>query len=258
VQKWKSATVHLTLQIRNEVSLFVVSALIAVASTGCSSNGRESITQQELARRTQELLDGVTAGDRRPFERYFAEDSLIHDEKGRSMDKRALVADITPPPPDWSGGIKLGRAESIIVGDTAIFTYDLDETETISGQTMYARYHTTDTWLRRDGEWRIAAEQALRYYADPAAGRPDTARYPEYVGTYELSPGKTCVVTVDGAALYSEASGKAKVPLISETGDMYFRKDVEGRVLFRRDAQGKVDALIDRRNNEDIVWRKVR
>jgi hypothetical protein len=233
-------------------------SFFVVASAGCSGNRGEPITQQELARRTQELLDGITGGDRRPFERYFAQDSFIHDEKGRTMDKRALVADITPLPPDISAGIKLGRAESIIVGDTAIFSYDMDETETIAGQTMYARYRTTDTWLRRDGEWRIAAEQALRYYADPAAGQPDTTKYPDYMGTYELSPGKTRVVTVDGAALYSEASGKAKVPLISETGDLYFRKDVEGRVLFRRDAQGKVDALIDRRNNEDIVWRKTR
>jgi hypothetical protein len=241
-----------------KVSALAMLLLSVVASAGCSGSRGEPITQKELARRTQELLDGVTAGDRRPFERYFARDSLIHDEKGRSMNKQALVADITPPPPDWSGGIMLGRGESIIVGDTAIFTYDLDEMETISGQTMYARYHTTDTWLRRDGEWRIAAEQALRYYADPPAGQPDTAKYPDYVGTYELRSGKTFTVTIDGVVLYSEESGKARVPLVSETGDMYFRKDVEGRVLFRRDAQGKVDALIDRRNNEDIVWRKAR
>jgi len=33
---------------------------------------------------------------------------------------------------------------------------------------------------------------------------------------------------------------------------------VEGRELFQRDARGKVDALDDRRNNEDIVWKRVR
>jgi hypothetical protein len=240
------------------ISKLTMIALSVVASAGCSGNRGEPITQKELARRTQELLDGIVAGDRRPFERYFAQDSFIHDEKGRSMDKRALVADITPLPPDISAGIKLGRAESIIVGDTAIFSYDMDETETIAGQTMYAQYHTTDTWLRRDGEWRIEAEQALRYYADPAAGQPDATKYADYVGSYQLGLDKTLNVTVDGAALYSEKSGKTKVPLISETGDMYFRKDVEGRVLFRRDGQGKVDAFIERRNNEDIVWRKVR
>jgi len=32
---------------------------------------------------------------------------------------------------------------------------------------------------------------------------------------------------------------------------------VEGRILFHRTESGKVDSLYDRRNNEDVVWRKV-
>jgi hypothetical protein len=34
------------------------------------------------------------------------------------------------------------------------------------------------------------------------------------------------------------------------------RKGVEGRILFRTNSAGKIDALIDRRNNEDVIWRK--
>jgi hypothetical protein len=33
---------------------------------------------------------------------------------------------------------------------------------------------------------------------------------------------------------------------------------VEGRRLFRRAEGGKVDAMIDRRNNEDVVWKKIK
>jgi hypothetical protein len=45
--------------------------------------------------------------------------------------------------------------------------------------------------------------------------------------------------------------------LISDhCADPFFRKGIEGRIFFRYDARGKVDALIDRRNNEDVVWRK--
>jgi hypothetical protein len=35
------------------------------------------------------------------------------------------------------------------------------------------------------------------------------------------------------------------------------RKPIEGRILFRHADDGKVDALIDRRNNEDVIWKKV-
>jgi len=40
--------------------------------------------------------------------------------------------------------------------------------------------------------------------------------------------------------------------------ELFFRKGVEGRILFGYAANGKVDALIDRRNNEDVVWKKTR
>ncbi len=39
--------------------------------------------------------------------------------------------------------------------------------------------------------------------------------------------------------------------------DLFFRPGVEGRRLFHRGANGRVDALIDRRNNQDVVWKKL-
>jgi hypothetical protein len=229
---------------------------VAIGAAGCSRDRGEPITQDVLVRTTQEILDAVARGDRQPFERYFAADSMIFDEKGRSMDKRALLADQSPLPSGYSGAIKLVAPQSRILENVAILSYDLDETETIFGQKLRARYHTTDTWLRRRGAWQIIAEQVLRYYEDPAPGKPDVGKYAEYSGRYELAPGKTLTVTSDGAALYSQNTGKAREALVPEAADIFFRKGVEGRRLFRRDERGQVDALIDRRNNEDVVWRK--
>jgi len=45
---------------------------------------------------------------------------------------------------------------------------------------------------------------------------------------------------------------------LPETSDLFFRKGVEGRILFHYNAKDKVDTLIDRRNNEDVVWAKKR
>jgi hypothetical protein len=84
-------------------------------------------------------------------------------------------------------------------------SYDMDETETIYGQDLRSRYHATDIWMRRNGQWQIVAGQVLRYYEDPTPGKVDGAKFSGYVGTYQLAPGK----------------------------------------------------LIDRRNNEDVVWEKV-
>jgi hypothetical protein len=56
----------------------------------------------ELVRRTQELFDTVAIGNQGPWKQYFAEDAMYFDEKGHSMDKPALVADIKPLPKGYS------------------------------------------------------------------------------------------------------------------------------------------------------------
>lgn len=229
--------------------------LAAPASLAAADN--ETITQDELVRRTQELFDAVAGGDQRPWREYYADDALFFDEQGRSMDKTALVADITPLPKGYSGNIKVLKPQSRIVGHTAILSYDLDENETVYGQDQKARYHGTDTWLYRNGQWQIAATQMFRYYEDPAPGKMDAARLSDYVGTYEVAPGITTTVSRDGDKLYSKREKRPQQLLVPETCDLFFRPGVEGRMLFRRNDSGKVDALVDRRDNEDVVWKKM-
>jgi len=225
--------------------------------TAFAAASDESATRQELLRRTQELYDSIISGNQTPWKKYFADDCTFSDEKGRTLDKTKLVADITPLPKGYSGAIKIDNVISRIIGDTAILSYDANETETIFGQKETARYHTTDTWLRRNGEWQIIATQAHRYYEDPAIGKTDEKKFPEYIGTYELAPGQTRTVSIENGKLFIERIGK-KEELLPETSDLFFRKGVEGRILFHCDSTGKVDALIDRRNNEDVVWRRVK
>jgi uncharacterized protein DUF4440 len=129
------------------------------------------ITQDELVRRTQELYDAIVPGNQAPWKKYFADDCIFADEKGRLFDKPKLIADIAPMPAGYSGTIKIENPQSRIIGNTAILSYDANEAETIFGQNLKARYHVTDTWLQRNGNWQIIASQAHRYYEDPAVGK---------------------------------------------------------------------------------------
>jgi hypothetical protein len=217
-----------------------------------------SITQEELVRRTQQLMDAVVPGNQEPWKQYYADDALFFDEKGREMDKVALVKDVSPMPKGYSGEIKVVRPESRIIGNIAVLSYDTDEVEFIYGQRLNARYHSTDTWMYRNGRWQIIASQVLRYYEDPAIGDADPKKLDLYVGTYELAPGITITVTKDGDNLFAERTGRPREQLFPETDRLFFRKGVEGRRLFHIAADGKVDTLIDRRNNEDVIWKKIR
>jgi ketosteroid isomerase-like protein len=241
-------------------TLVVVLGSGLLFAVGCSHNPSRTgtITQDELVRRTQQLMDAVAPGDQTPWQKYFADDAIYVDEKGKSMDKNGVVADITPMPAGFSGSIKILNARSNIQGDTAILSYDLAETETVFGQELHARYHATDTWRRRHHEWQIVAGEILRYYEDPAPGKADVRRFPDYVGTYQLAPGTERTVTVEAGKLYTQRGDRPRDELFPEASSIFFRAKIEGRILFREGDNGKVDALIDRRNNEDVVWKKVK
>src|SRR5258707_2867768 len=199
-----------------KLALFGLLAATALGSASCTRNSGAPITQEELMRRAQAIVDAIAIGDRAPFEHYFAADSIIVDETGHIMDKKAFVAAQSPLPPGYSGSIKLVKPQSRIMGDAAVLSYDMDETETIYGQKMKARYHETDTWVRRDGAYQIVAEQVLRYYEDPAPGRPDAKHYRDYVGTYQLAPGVLLTVSAEGEQLFRQRAGRPKELLVPE------------------------------------------
>ena len=237
----------------NPQTAFFTSAFFLLTFFACAAD--VPITQDELVRRTQELYDPLVPGNQAPWKKYFADDCMFADEKGHFFDKPKLIADITPLPAGYSGTIKIENAQSRLVGNTAVLGDDADETETIFGQNLKARYHITDTWLQRNGNWQIIASQAHRYYEDPTIGKADPKKFAHFIGTYELAPGQTRSVTTEGDKLFVERNGK-KEQLLPETPELFFRKGVEGRILFPYATNDKVDVLIDRRNNEDVVWKK--
>lgn len=230
-------------------TLFAIILLFAPAPA-------QKITQEELVRRTQELSDAVAPGNKEPWKKYYADDAMFFDERGRAMDKAALVKDVQPLPTGYSGSIRIVNPKSHIENNVAILSYDMDETEVIYGQKMTARYHETDTWMLRRGQWQIVAGQVLRYYEDPAQVEADPKKFAEFIGTYQLAPGVTMTISAESGKLYTQRAGRPREELLPETSDVFFRKGVEGRWLFHYNAAGKVDKAIDRRNNEDVVWQK--
>lgn len=213
---------------------------------------RQRISQAEIVHRTQELFDAVAIGDKQPWDRYIAGDAMYFDEQGHNMDKKALIATIEPLPPGVSGTLKVINSKLTFHGNVVIHSYDMDESETYHGQEMHARYHATDTWLERNRAWQIVAGQVLRYYEDPNPGTVNVSKLHDYPGTYELD-GREETVSLDNGSLYLTRGSRPRVELIPEACDIFFRKGVEGRILFRYTGS-KVTALVDRRNNEDVVW----
>src|SRR5437764_7705756 len=144
------------------MKLLAIFLVLSCGSNVVSPAERDAaITENELVRRTQELYDAVVPGNQVPWKKYFANDCIFADEKGRTMDKTKLVADITPMRAGYSGAIKIEQVQSRIYDNVAILSYEANETETIFDQNVSARYHVTDTWLRRDGIGRSSPARPI-------------------------------------------------------------------------------------------------
>ena len=232
-------------------------ALLGISTALASPKAPPTISETELVHRTQQLYDAVAPGDQAPWKAFYADDAMVYDEKGRAMNKKALLDDLQPMPHGYRGAIKVVNHHAIFAPGVAALAYDCDETETIFGQELHARYHSVDTWLYRNGSWQIAVSQTMRYYEDPQIGSINRALLDDFTGTYELSPDNLRTVSHVGNDLFLQRSGGAKTKLLPESGDLFFRSGVEGRILFHRNNSGHVDALYDRRNNEDVVWKRV-
>jgi hypothetical protein len=84
-------------------STTILALAVMVASMSSASSYRAPITRAELVRNKQAMFDAAAPGDQKPWEKYFADDSLYFDENGRGMGKTALVEDVAPLPPGLFG-----------------------------------------------------------------------------------------------------------------------------------------------------------
>jgi len=242
---------------RRTISWLSLALGASVATPLAKPQTVSAVTQAELLRRTQQLYDAIPPGNQVPAGSYYAEDVMVYDEKGRAMDKKAALEDLQPMPAGYKGIIKVVHPHSTFAPGVAVLAYDIDESETIFGQELHARYHAVDTWLYRKGKWQIAVSQTMRYYEDPVVGYIDPARLEEFTGVYELAPGNRRIVTRSDNDIFLQRGRGTKTKLLPESGDLFFRSGIESRILFHRSTSGRVDSLYDRRNNEDVIWRKL-
>lgn len=205
---------------------------------------------------TQELLDAVAPGNKAVWDRYLAPECIYAAEDGRTLTKAQLLEELSPLPSGYKGSIRVANPQVRVHGDTAVITYDAMEDLEIHGQALATRFHTTDTWLRRDGRWRMIASQVSVIPSEPKAVTVDPRILDAYVGTYTLAPGVEYKVRREGNRLIGQRTGRPEEELFARDEWTFFRKGSRGEKVFVRGSGGKVQRLIDRRDNNDLVWRR--
>lgn len=80
----------------------------------------------------------------------------------------------------------------------------------------------------------------------------------EYIGTYQLAPTFSIVITVEGNNIYGQASGQSKFQLFPYSETEFFLKAVKAEVSFQKDDQGKVTSLTLNQNGRQMPGKKVK
>jgi hypothetical protein len=65
----------------------------------------------------------------------------------------------------------------------------------------------------------------------------------QYVGTYELTPTFSVVITLEGGQLMAQPTNQPKIPLFAESQTRFFHKEVDVEIEFFKDQTGKVTSL---------------
>src|SRR5262245_19934764 len=137
---------HLPIGVRALLLLLLLFGFEPAAGTPRAQPGG---TAAVLQRQTQELLDAIVPGDRGPWTRYLDDEIVYSAEDGSRKSKKQLVDEIRPFPKDIGGTIRITGFRTIVRPLTAVATYVLEEEEHYFGQTIHARYMSTDTWIQK-------------------------------------------------------------------------------------------------------------
>jgi CubicO group peptidase (beta-lactamase class C family) len=74
----------------------------------------------------------------------------------------------------------------------------------------------------------------------------------QYVGTYELTPKFSIVITLEDGQLISQGTNQGKVPMFAESEIMFFLKLVEAQIEFVKNQKGEVTNMVLHQNGRDV------
>ena len=210
-----------------------------------------------LRAKDQALLDALAPGDRKVWDGALSPDAVYVDENGAILDRAEFMKQLEPLPPGASGTLRIASYSAHINGDLATIIHTDDEQENYHGQMLSTRYLMTETWRRDSGEWKLHMVHAYAILKDPPPIPLPAKDLQEYAGRYSGGSDLVYIIQWDGKGLAGGRLGRSLTPLEVEIRDVLFvAGQPRTRKIFRRDANGQVTGFVDRREGEDLVWRR--
>lgn len=216
----------------------------------------DQITQL-LRAKDQAMLDAIAVGNRKVWDEELAPDAVYVDENRTIIGRSKFLKQMEPLPAGVSGTLRIAEYSAHISGDLALVIHTDAEEENYHGQILHAQYLTTETWRRESEEWKLHLVHAYAVLQDPPAITLTPDAMKQYAGRYSGGSDLVYIIQWDGKELVGGRQGGPMKPLKAELRDVLFAPGQPRiRKIFQRDVKGNITGFVDRREGEDLVWRR--
>ena len=235
----------------------IAMALLATVAPALADEAPAPV-RQEIVAITQELMDALVPGKAEVWQRLLLDDAMVTDEFGRRQTKKEIVDSIHPLPTGFSGSIEIRDPHVHVYGDIAVLDCEEYEQETVFGQKLVVRYIAMNTYVRRDGKWKVAAMLDVTLPTPPPQLDVRELKVADYPGIYRYGPDRAFIVEAEGGRLvYRTKAGRPANSLDPVAKDVFMGGgDEKNLLIFRRDDAGKITELIERRKFNDLHLRR--
>jgi hypothetical protein len=241
------------------VSRRIISWALLATSTPFVSAAAEPSPADVVVASVRDRLRALSQGDKAAWSRLTAEDALLINDVGGLKGKAAVEASFPPARQDV-----LTDMQDVAVrdcGGVAVVTYVVREVETYPTGSLDSKVRRTEVWVLREGRWQALSVQStivptMRWNAVTVDGK----LLDEYVGQYELYPGKVDTVTREGGRLFSRLTGDAeKDELFAVNDTTFFSRGDSAFGIFVRGPDGRVTHYVYRRwDGQSLSARKIK
>ena len=205
----------------------------------------------------QRLADGLP-GDSALWNRYLDPGWHLVDEDGNGSFRKKFLDGFKPWPATISGHVTVTKPVLSFHDNVAVIQYVADEYETAYGQKLHTTYGTMDVWYKTDSSWMMLSMQDFEIPALPPAIKVNPRILKEYAGTYRLTADNLAVISLRNDTLIIQKNQRKPESLFAETDQLFFRTaDARGRKYFVKDQSGQW-LMLERRNGQDLTWRKIK
>ncbi len=237
--------------------IFLSAFLFFVASYCCNAQSDSTAQAAKLIQLEQQFNDDLP-GDTSLWSKYLDPQCYVVDENGNGLNRKDFLQSFRPFPKNVSGYIKVINPVIMFHDHIVVIHYVADEHENYYGNQLHTTYSIMETWYKTDTSWMMLGMQTFEIPALPPSIKVVAETLKTYTGTYQLSDSNIAIITLANDTLFLQNKQRAPAALLPETENTFFRKtDARGRVFFVKNNTGQM-LMLQRRNGQDVVWRRIK